>query len=86
MFDTREAKLRQEVARANEYAEVLDKYIKPFIEEKRVILFQAFQDTPVGQVEALKDIKCQLTAINALESHFKEFINTGKLATKDLES
>jgi outer membrane lipoprotein-sorting protein len=36
-------------------------------------------------VDTLKDIKAQLTAINSLEAHFKQFITTGKLAKIELE-
>ena len=85
MLDQAEAKLKAEVARAGEIEGVMNSYIMPFIEEKRQILFDAFQSVPVGNVEALKDIKTQLTAINSLEAHFREFITTGKLAEKQLE-
>lgn len=85
MLDQAEAKLQAEVAKAGEIQGIMDSYMMPFIEEKRQILFDAFQNVPVANVEALKDIKMQLTAINSLEAHFREFITTGKLAEKQLE-
>ena len=85
MLDQAEAKLQAEVAKAGEIQGIMDSYLMPFILEKRQILFDAFQSVPVANVDTLKDIKMQLTAINSLEAHFREFITTGKLAEKQLE-
>lgn len=85
MIDPEVAKLQAEVAKGDEYQRVFDSYIGPFIEAKKQVLFEAFQSVPVGSVEALKDIKLQLTAINSLEAHFKEFMTTGGLAKIQLE-
>lgn len=85
MLDPEQAKLESEVAKGDEYQRVFQSYVGPFIEAKRQLLFEAFQEVPVSNVEQLKDIKLQLTAINSLEAHFQEFMNTGKLAKKQLE-
>lgn len=85
MLDQAEAKLQAEVAKAGEIQGIMDSYLMPFILEKRQILFDAFQSVPVANMDMLKDIKMQLTAINSLEAHFREFITTGKLAEKQLE-
>lgn len=85
MLDPEIAKLQSEVAKGDEYQRIFDSYVCPFIAEKKQVLFEAFQATPVGNVEALKDIKLQLTAINSLEAHFKEFMTTGYLAKMSLE-
>ena len=85
MLDPEQAKLESEVAKGDEYQRVFQSYVGPFIEAKRQLLFEAFQEVPVSNVDQLKDIKLQLTAINSLEAHFQEFINTGKLAKKQLE-
>ena len=85
MLDPEVAKLQAEVATADEYQRVFDSYVGPFIEAKKQVLFEHFQTIPVCNVEALKDIKLQLTAINSLQAHFQEFMNTGKLARTQLE-
>ncbi len=85
MLDPEVAKLQSEVAKGDEYENIFNSYMKPFIEEKRQVLFELFQTIPVGNVEALKDVKLQLTAINSLQAHFQEFMNTGKLARTQLE-
>lgn len=86
MLDQDKAKLQSEVSKGDEYQRVFDTYIKPFIDEKSEVLFEAFKNIPVQDVDQLKDIKFQVTAIRSLESHFMSFINTGKLAKKQLES
>lgn len=85
MLDPEHAKLQAEQSKGEEYGRIFDSYIKPFIEEKQRVLFDAFQQVSVADVDALKDIKLQLTAINSLEAHFNEFVTTGKLAMKQLE-
>ena len=85
MLDPEQAKLESEVAKGDEYQRVFQSYVGPFIEAKRQLLFEAFQEVSVSNVDQLKDIKLQLTAINSLEAHFQEFMNTGKLAKKQLE-
>ena len=85
MIDHEVAKLQAEVAKGDEYQRIFDSYVGPFIAEKKQVLFEAFQATPVGNVDSLKDIKLQLTAINSLEAHFKEFMTTGRLAKMSLE-
>ena len=85
MIDPEKAKLESEVAKGDDYQRVFNSYVGPFIEAKKEVLFAAFQEVPVSNVEQLKDIKLQLTAINSLEAHFREFMNTGKLAKVQLE-
>lgn len=85
MLEPEQAKLESEVAKGDEYQRVFQSYVGPFIEAKRQLLFEAFQEVPVSNIDQLKDIKLQLTAINSLEAHFQEFMNTGKLAKKQLE-
>lgn len=85
MLDPDKAKLELEQSRGERYAEVYNEYIAPFIEEKQRILFEAFQATPVSNVEGLKDIKLQSTALVALGAHFQQFIDSGKLAKAQLE-
>lgn len=86
MLDPEVSKLQAEQSKGEEYGRIFDSYIKPFLEAKREVLFDAFQQVSVADVDALKDIKLQLTAINSLEAHFNEFITTGKLAAHKLEN
>lgn len=85
MIDEAQAKLQAEQAKGEEIERVMNSYFRPFLEAKREVLFEAFQNVPVSNLDGLKDVKLQLTALNALEAHFLEFINTGKLAKHQLE-
>ena len=80
------ARLELSKNKGAEMQRVLDTYIKPFIEEKERVLFQAFRDTQADNVEQLKDIKFQATAIASLESYFKSFVDDGRLAEHQLEN
>ena len=57
-------------------------FIEPFISEKRLVLFEAFQEVSVTDTDSLVEIKRQLISINALETEIKTIINTGKMAEK----
>lgn len=78
--------LEQERAKGEDYQRVFESYIKPFIQATEKVLFDKFTDTSVTNVDALKDIKFQMTAIRALEAHFGEYMTTGQLASIQLES
>lgn len=78
--------LELERAKGDEYKRVYDAYIKPFVDEKQKVLFEAFQNTSIANVDQLKDIKAQSTALNALSEHFKRFIETGEIAKYQLEN
>lgn len=86
MDNLTKAKLELAKNKGAEMQRVLDTYIKPFIEEKEQMLFQAFRNTSADNVEQLKDIKFQATAIASLESYFKSFVDDGKLAEYQLEN
>lgn len=78
--------LELERAKGDEYKAVYETYIKPFVDEKQKVLFEAFQNTSIANVDQLKDIKAQSTALNALAEHFKRFIETGEIAKYQLEN
>lgn len=77
---------QERVQKGIEYQRVFDDYIKPFIEEKSKVLFDAFSNVPASNVDALKDIRMQLTAIHALESDFMHYINDGNIAKYEMEN
>lgn len=80
------ARLEMERSKGQEMQRVLDTYIRPFIKEKEEALFDAFRNTTADNIEQLKDIKFQATAIASLESYFIGFVETGKLAEHQLEN
>lgn len=75
-------KKEQKVGREAETAN--KRFIQPFIEEKRLVLFEAFQVESISNVDGLLEIKRQLMAINALEDEIKTKIDTGNMAAKSL--
>lgn len=77
-------KLKSEQARGSDAERTLNRFIKPFIEEKRLVLFEAFQEVSVTEIEKLLEIKRQLLVVNALEQEMQSIIDTGRMATKTL--
>lgn len=62
-----------------------NEFIKPFVEEKRQVLFEAFQTISISESEDLMEVKRMLATVNALELDIISKIETGRLATHALE-
>jgi len=62
-----------------------DQFIKPFIEDKRMTLFHAFQSVRISDTDDLMEIKRMLSAIDALDIEIRTVIDTGKLASESLK-
>lgn len=77
-------KLREEQAKGSDAKRTFNKFIKPFIDEKRLVLFEAFQEISIQDVDKLLETKRQLMVVNALETEMQSIINTGKMAAKTL--
>ncbi len=78
--DIEQVKLNDEAHKGRRHEEVWEQYIKPFFDSKEAQLYQAFVETPTANPEMLSTIKMQHNALRGLEAHFKEFIETGKMA------
>ena len=76
--------LEDEVALGKAAEHAYTAFIGKFIEEKRIVLFEAFQATPAVQKDDLMEIKRMATTINALDTEIKTIIETGRMATTTL--
>ena len=59
-------------------------FIKPFIDEKRKVLFEAFQDHTISDPDGLMEIKRMLMSLSVLDAEIVNFIDTGKMASQEL--
>lgn len=85
MIDERKAKLEIDIALGENKRQVYEQHIKPFIEARERVLFEAFQNIRAQDTESLQAIKMQQTVLASLEAYFREYIDTGKLAKHELE-
>jgi len=85
MNDDLKEKLEIEAAQGEHYQRTWDGMIAPFFDQKSKELYDAFCQTPTDNKELMFDIKLQHNALNSLRRHFEEYIETGKLASKQLE-
>jgi hypothetical protein len=77
--------LEIERAKGDEAKRVWDSFIEPVFGEKEELLFEAFKATPVRDQEALTLIHLQYKALESVKQHFAEAINTGQMASMQLE-
>lgn len=77
--------LEVEVSRGAEYERCYNSMVKPFIEAKKKELFEAFVSATNTSDSDLVKIKLQANALQSLEDEFTSFINTGKIASQQLE-
>ena len=59
-------------------------FIKTFIEEKRIVLFETFQEISIRDTDDLLEVKRMLMTLDALEIEIKALIDTGKMASQKL--
>jgi len=85
MISEESQKLSSEVAIGAEYAQTWNNHVAPFIKRKQADLFSAFLMTPSTEPLRLQEIRMQSTALEAMEVEFLDFINTCKMAQKQLE-
>lgn len=84
MDDGLENKLLQDSAKGERYQRAWDDLIEPFFLEKDHELYQAFKELPTTESDSLVLLKLQVNALEALRDEFKHYINTGRLAQKQL--
>lgn len=75
----------QEIEFGNKANAAYEGFIKPFIAQKRYVLFDAFRDVPIENIDELKEIKRVLKTLDSLESEVLNIITTGKLASKQTQ-
>ena len=68
-------KLENEQIQGNKAKHAYDGFIKPFIEEKKQVLFEAFQDISVTELEQLTEIKRMLNTLEALDIEIKSILS-----------
>lgn len=85
MIDEQRARLEIDAALGSRKSEIYEQHIKPFIEAKERVLFEAFTNCNPADKETLQIIKLQANAIKSLGEYFQEGINSGKLAKLELE-
>jgi hypothetical protein len=77
--------LEGEVALGNQASATWES-LKPFFDEKKDLLYNAFLSETTANPEVLVNIKMQLNVLLGMENYFQEKITTAKLATISLRS
>ena len=78
-------KLEVEVAIGSQHQGVWDNLIQPFFDAKSKELYEVFKECPVRDKDGLMEIHAQTLVLESMRTHFIHFINTGKLAQKQLK-
>jgi hypothetical protein len=61
-----------------------DSFIKEFVEDKRMVLFESFRALPLTAEPELMEVKRMLYAVDTLEQEIMTVIQTGQMASKTL--
>lgn len=77
--------LHKEVEKAFNSKQAWDNHVEPFFIRKENELFQAFKDVSITNEKDVLLIKMQANVLAMLKDEFDSAINTGKLASKQLE-
>lgn len=74
-----------EMSKGEEHRHAWKVTVEPFFREKASELFSAFQQCASSDKDVLFDIKLQLNVLNSLETYFKDYIETGRMASIQLK-
>jgi len=77
--------LTQEQMRGDRAKRAYDEFIRPFVEEKMKVFFEAFGTCEPDDVKRLSEIRRMSMAVQALDDEIKSFITTGQMARIQLE-
>lgn len=77
-------RFKNEVSLGKKAEQAYNGFIKPFIEDRKVTLFESFCEASIGEPEVLMEAKRLVTVICDLDDEIQGVINTGKLAAKSL--
>ena len=81
-----EAKLHQEVGRANKARQLLNNsLLKESLDQLKELYNQGLLNTGAKEVETREKLWQAYQIVGKVEQHIKEIIDTGKLATKQLD-
>ena len=76
--------LKEELYEARVAKRLRNDFLGDFFQDKTDLLFSAFKNTPIGDVETLVSIHHQIKSLEALKSEIDSVITTGKLAQADI--
>ena len=84
---TEEEVYEKEIDKARRVQAAYDSFLKEFIEDKKIELFNRFSEANIisdDDVEVLKEIRRMCSVVSALEDEVLNIIQTGELAKKSL--
>ena len=86
MNKDQEAKLQQEVSQANRAKQLFENPLfKESFDKLRNLYQESLFNTGVNEQETREKLWLAYNIVNKVEQHFIELLDTGKLATKQLE-
>jgi siroheme synthase (precorrin-2 oxidase/ferrochelatase) len=81
--DYRDARISDELALARQAQLAKTRFLDTFFERKDDELWDAFQDAPIGDTEALEAIHHQCKSLNAMRLEVQAAEDTGKMAAME---
>lgn len=78
-------RLKERISIANQKKAVYDAHIAQYVEEAEFRLFEAFCNTPAGDIKNLQLIRMQHGVLRGLKANFIDGINDGVIAQSILE-
>jgi len=84
MNEAETEQLENEQIRGSAAQHAYEQFIKPFVEEKRLVLFNSFCALPLSDDVNLMEVKRMCYAIDTLEQDIMSIIQTGKMANTAL--
>ena len=76
--------LDTEISKGRSAKKAYEMFFRPFIDNKRKLIYMAFDEVKPTDTESLVELKRHSMALSLLESEMKSYIETGKMAELQL--
>ena len=75
-----------EVAKARHAETFIKEFVKPFVEQKRAVLLEAFNRIDPSDTKSLSEIRRMFIVVDQFYSEINEFVTTGRMAAIQLST
>lgn len=78
--ETKDEQLSREIDTGVRAQKFYDTFVERFVEEKRLVIFEAFEATSPTDLEALSELRRMLSIVNIFDTEIRTYIETGQMA------
>jgi hypothetical protein len=72
--------LSNEIELGSQAKKFYESFVQPFVEEKRALIFEAFEEVEQTNLEGLAELRRMISIVNIFDYEIRSYIETGRMA------